>query len=315
MTAQHDLDRQLSAFLVDGPTRLPDASFDAVRDRTEQTRQRVVLGPWRFAEMNKLLAIGLGAAAVVAALLVGPNLLPSSGVGPGGQPAASVEPSSAAPSTGPSLAPPSVEPEPSGAFLPEGPFVVADNYKPADAPSITITIPSSGWASAPEFGALTKGEDADPPESVILAWPHSPGTGFNVYGDPCKWASTEPEAPATTAEDFAAALAAQPGRDASDPVDVIIAGYQGKRVTLHVPDDAPTRDEAFKDCDQGNYASFGIEGVDEPSRYHQGPGQVDEIWILDVDGAIVTIDVAYRPDTSTERIEEMRAMVESATFD
>ena len=48
MTEQHDLDRQLNAFLLNGPTSLPDSSFDAVRDRTEQTRQRVVLGPWRF---------------------------------------------------------------------------------------------------------------------------------------------------------------------------------------------------------------------------------------------------------------------------
>ena len=42
MNAPHDLDRQLSAFLADGPTELPDPSFDAVRDRMETTRQRVV---------------------------------------------------------------------------------------------------------------------------------------------------------------------------------------------------------------------------------------------------------------------------------
>ena len=55
MTAHHDLDRQLNAFLLDGPTSLPDSSFDAVRDRTEQTRQRVVLGPWRVPTLNKLV--------------------------------------------------------------------------------------------------------------------------------------------------------------------------------------------------------------------------------------------------------------------
>lgn len=36
MTAPHDLDRQLEAFLTSGPTELPDPSFDAVRDRTVQ---------------------------------------------------------------------------------------------------------------------------------------------------------------------------------------------------------------------------------------------------------------------------------------
>ena len=71
MTAHDDLDRQLNDFLRDGPTELPYESFDAVRDRTEQTGQRVVIGPWRLPEMNKIVTIGLGAAAVVVALFVG----------------------------------------------------------------------------------------------------------------------------------------------------------------------------------------------------------------------------------------------------
>ena len=86
MTAHNDLDRQLNDFLRDGPDELPYQSFDAVRDRTEQTGQRVVLGPWRVPEMNKFLAIGLGAAAVVVAVFVGAQFFGSpSGVGgPGG---------------------------------------------------------------------------------------------------------------------------------------------------------------------------------------------------------------------------------------
>ena len=66
MTAHNDLDRQLNDFLRDGPTELPYESFDAVRDRTEQTGQRVVIGPWRLPEMNKILTIGLAAAFIAA---------------------------------------------------------------------------------------------------------------------------------------------------------------------------------------------------------------------------------------------------------
>ena len=77
MTAHNDLDRQLDDFLRDGPDELPYQSFDAVRDRTEQTSQRVVIGPWRLPEMNKILTIGLGAAAVVVVLLIGAQLLGS----------------------------------------------------------------------------------------------------------------------------------------------------------------------------------------------------------------------------------------------
>jgi hypothetical protein len=93
MTAPHDLDRQLQAFLTEGPTELPDASFDAVRDRIEATRQRVFIGPWRFPDMNKLVPIGLGAAAVVVALVIGTQFLgrPAPG-GVGGAPSATPTP-------------------------------------------------------------------------------------------------------------------------------------------------------------------------------------------------------------------------------
>jgi hypothetical protein len=110
MSAQHDLDRQLNAFLSDGPTRLPDASFDAVRDRTEQTRQRVVLGPWRVPTVSKLVPIGLGAAAVIAVLFLGSRFIgsPTSNVGaPASMPPATATPSEAPASAAPSpLSPP-----------------------------------------------------------------------------------------------------------------------------------------------------------------------------------------------------------------
>ena len=88
MTAHDDLDRQLNDFLRDGPDELPYESFDAVRDRTEQTGQRVVFGPWRLPEMNKIVTIGLGAAAVVVALFVGAQLFgsPSGGRGQSAEP-------------------------------------------------------------------------------------------------------------------------------------------------------------------------------------------------------------------------------------
>jgi hypothetical protein len=110
MSAQRDLDRQLTAFLADGPTTLPDASFDAVRDRTEQTRQRVVLGPWRVPNVSKLVPIGLGAAAVIAVLFLGSQFIgsPSSNVGgPASQPPATVAPSEAPASAAPASAAPS----------------------------------------------------------------------------------------------------------------------------------------------------------------------------------------------------------------
>ena len=94
MTSDHDLDRQLDAFLRRGPSDLPAASFDAVRDRIDQTGQRVVMGPWRIADtMNKFVSLGLGAAAVVVALVIGAQLLgPAASGGVGGAPSAAPAP-------------------------------------------------------------------------------------------------------------------------------------------------------------------------------------------------------------------------------
>lgn len=253
--------------------------------------------------MNKLVPIGFGAAAAVVALVVGAQLLappaPIGPSGPGGAP--SVAPSA---TTEPSVASPS---SPADGSLPEGPFVVTRLAD--DALTITVTIPTSGWTSAPEFDAIAKGEDADPPEASILFWSWPAGTPFYVYGDPCHWESTIPDTPAITVEGIVSALAAQASRDASDPVDVTVGGHAGKHITLHVPDNA-----VFADCEGGEFVSYGVPG-DDLARYHQGPGQVDELWILDVDGAIVIIDAMYRPNTPGEFIEEMRAIAESATFE
>lgn len=95
-----------------------------------------------------------------------------------------------------------------------------------------------------------------------------------------------------------------------------IGGYTAWTVTLHVQDDAATREEAFADCDQNAFASYEVDdGTGQQRRDHQGPGQVDELWILDVDGVLVIIDTAYYAGTPAEHVEELRAIVESATFE
>lgn len=303
MNAQRDPDRLINAFLMEGQTELADQVYDAVRATIDHQRQRVVIGPWRMPLMNKVVSLGLGAAAVVVALVVGAQLLgPPAPSGVGGGP-------SATPSA---TAAPSVAPPPG---IPVGLFTIVDEGAPNAPLRTTVTIPASGWTSFPDFGGLGKGDDADPPEAAMLAWSWPAGTRFDVYKDPCKWASTRPDKPATTVDEFVAALAAQTSRDASASTDVTVGGHSGKKIILHVPNDAPTRAEAFKDCDQDTFASYGEAGRSEPSRFHQGPGQVDEIWILDVDGAFVVIDAMYRPTTPAELIEEMRAIAESATFE
>jgi hypothetical protein len=309
MTAQRDPDSLIDAFLREGQTELADQVYDAVRASIEQQRQRVVIGPWRMPTMNKFVPIGIASAAVVVALVAGTQLLPGRG---GAAAIPSVEPSATA-ATDPSST--------AWSGIPAGPFTVTGADDPVQ---VTVDIASPDWRSLTEYDLVDKDDDGrDAPDSAgaaLLAWAWPVGTGFNVYGDPCQWRTTIPETPATTPEEIAAALAAQAPSDPSVPVDVTVGGFSGKAITLSVPmeyhiPDAP-REERFADCHNASYAYYGIEGEEDlEARNAQGAGQIDELWILDIDGSIVILDATYSPATTAELVDEVRALAESATFE
>jgi hypothetical protein len=306
MSTDRQLDEQISGWLeAEAPRQLPDLVLRATFQRTRKTRQqgrwRALLG--RIHMPRPVLALA-SAAVVVAVAAAALSLNNANQPGVGGQPS---PPPSQTPTETPT-APPSATPVPSespgAGGVPEGPFAVAGGLP------ITVTIPAGGWTYNSDLPAFGKGEEvANLPEAAILLWSFPAGTEFYVYGDPCRLESTRPDSPVITSDEIATALAAQASRDASAPVDVVVGGHAGKSIILHVPDDA-----APDACEGGEFASYGIPG-DDPTRFHQGPGQIDEFWILDVDGAIVIFDAMYRPDTPPDLVEEMRSIAESATFD
>lgn len=187
--------------------------------------------------------------------------------------------------------------------------VLSDSSDPRGAIGITVTIPAYGWSGEPGGWTLETGPSGfDPPGGAgIIVF--TVDKKFFVYGDPCEWKSTRPKKPATTVDDLAAALANQPSRNASAPDDITVDGYAGKKVTLHVPDDA-----VFSDCDEGNFATFGVAGED-PALFVQGPGEIDEIWIVDVNGRLGVLDGGYYAGTPQTSVDELHAIVRSATFD
>ena len=311
MSTRRDPDQLIHAFLMEGQTELADQVFDAVRTDIEHTRQRVVIGLWRIPDiMSRLVVIGLGAAAVVAALIIGTQIFGTPA--PGGV------------GTSPTASPsPIVTPAPSSEAwvgIPRGPFVVTGARAPVQ---VTVSIASPGWTALPGYDALSKNDDGlDPPVAVgaaFLAWTWPTGTGFNVYGDPCHWTTTIPETPATTPGEIAAALAAQASTNPTAPVDVTVGGFAGKAITVHVPMsfDLPsaTREKRFAACDQNVFAFYGIEGEAGEARNAQGAGQVDDLWILDVSGRIVILDAAYGPAVPAQLVAEMRTIAGSATFE
>ena len=292
-------------------SRIAGAVLDHVA--TTQQRRATWWPAWRKPIMNKLVPIGLGVAAVVGVLAIGTQLLGPPSSSSGGAPAAS--PSAAAsPSSVPSVSPSPSFAEPSSPT--DGSLPVGSSHVLIDENGVlgTVTIPAPGWFA--DRGVLTKADGAKTPEFAGMITFAEP---LYVYGDPCEWSSTTPATPSTTVDELVAALAAQTSRDASAPVDVTVDGYVGKSITLHVPDDAvftgPVGNEMFSDCDQGYFGSWGTDGEQTPSRYHQGPGQIDDVWILDVNGVLTVIDTAYYAGTPVEHVEEVRAIVESMTFE
>jgi len=305
-SADRDVSRAIRSWLHED--RHEDASriAGAVLDRVDTTPRR--WATWwparRTPIMNKFVTIGLGAAAVVLAVFVGAQLLGSSsnGVGgPGADPTATLEPSAAAT---PVPTPMASAPEPTPAELSEGPFVLV--YEQLFGVRMTVSVPAPDWHGLETSTVLEKEGMADPPQGAGL---FVFGGDMLVYGDPCNWQSTTPDAAASSLDELVAALSAQASRNATAPVDATVGGYPAKKLTLDVPADV-----VLTDCDGGEFRTL-AEVRTGDARFHQGPAQVDEVWVVDVQGTLVFIDAGYFADTPADHVEEMRAMVESATFE
>ena len=183
------------------------------------------------------------------------------------------------------------------------------SYASDDAIGITVTIPETGWYGPPGEWAMEGSPDGfeAPAWAGIIAFVVD--KKFYVYGDPCDWRSTRPEAPATTVDELVSALASQASRNPSAPEEITVGGYSGKKITLHVSDDVRLRD-----CDEGAFSTFGVAGED-PALYAQGPGEIDEIWIVDVNGRIALLEGGYYADTPENIVDELHDILNSATFE
>jgi hypothetical protein len=78
----------------------------------------------------------------------------------------------------------------------------------------------------------------------------------------------------------------------------------------------------FEACDKDGEAedgdaTFGLFGVpsEDPARYSQDVGQIEEVWAVDVDGQLIVNIGVYYPDTPQNAIDEVRAILASATFE
>jgi hypothetical protein len=124
--------------------------------------------------------------------------------------------------------------------------------------------------------------------------------------------------PGTDVDSLASALAGQPLRNATSPRDVDLAGMPGKFLEWSVPTDiafdaAHKAKALFPDCDEQTFQSWTANGWNS-DRFQQAPGQVDRLWILDVNGERLVVDAYYLAETSEEDRAELEEVVQSIRF-
>ena len=297
MTAHNDLDRQLNSFLREGPTELPYQSFDAVRDRTEQTGQRVVIGPWRLPEMNKIVTIGLGTAAVVVLLILGYQYLgsPSNTGNPGGPTATPEATATPEPTPEPSTADPTdFAAIPMGTRLEEGDYV----FTHMDGVRVVFTASPVWERNIPDWMVWTIDDD----KATMGVF-----EADNVAVDPCQpELGVQDPAVGPTVDDLVTALRAVPGLTFSAPTDVTQDGYSGVRLDYVPPDQ-------LDNCldDMGQAVLMTVNGaVASEDDYFPAPNGSDafSVYIYDVDGTRVVITAAYTLNR-TDSLNEMLASI------
>ena len=269
-----DFDLLLDAWMDLGPNVAPARVAEAVRLEARTTRQTAIPVWWpprRFPEMNKAFIFAAAAAAVVVIAILGIGFLAPAG-----------------PNTGVPPGTPTPTPVPSPVALParsmdlEAGTYAIDELFPF---RVTFDVPD-GWSSC---------SDSDDEVGVCALLASDPdatmGIAFvnvdNVVADPCDRSDPQLDPPVgSSVDNLVTAISNLQGFDATDAADVTVDGFSGKQFELTAPD-------SVGGCVVSD-AGFGTWTT--PSRTNGvGPGEVNLLRVLDVDGVRLVITAAYDP--------------------
>ncbi|MGH2446058.1 MAG: hypothetical protein ACRDGD_08480 [Candidatus Limnocylindria bacterium] len=259
---------------------------DAVLELVDTTPQR--RSTWwqarRIFPMSNALRIAVASVAVVAALTVGAYYLAASGGVRIGGPES------------PTATPTPMPPQSRGGPLEPGTYLITA----IPELDITVTIPE-GWSGFQSWGLIGPRSESPPDGMGIGFWEVG-----NLYADPLESGFVDPPI-GPSVDDLVAGLIDQPGHTEGEPVDVTIDGYAGRMIELRLPADI-----AFDSCFVGtvNYRLW-VSASHGGWRCLQGPGQIERVWVLDVDGTRVVIDAHHFPGTSEADRAALDAVIES----
>ena len=177
------------------------------------------------------------------------------------------------------------------------PTVIVPWGGPGPRVHLTVILPD-GWDATEGF--VIKGDDADVPPTFMRL---GSSVVANIYSEPCQDRLLDPPL-GSTVDDLATAFAAAWETNATTPTEVTLDGFVGKQMVLTVPADVD-----FADCVTERYMAWRDTGGGD--RWYQGPGQIQESWIVDVEGERLLIEASYFPGLSPENRAELQQVIDS----
>jgi len=183
-------------------------------------------------------------------------------------------------------------------FVPGTYFVNEVDGSPT--PRILVTI-RAGWTNTAEGWGIGQ----DDVGFITFSRPDS------VFLDACHWSDGYHPGPVTTLDGLVAALSEQGGWvDVTAPSDISVDGYVGQAFQRTAPSE-------FTGC-AGPHPFRGWENEDEDGNkgwsYYE-PGEIETLWILDLDGTIIIINTRIGSDQPAAAHAEFAAVLDSISID
>ena len=189
---------------------------------------------------------------------------------------------------------------PGTGVLAPGTYSLANLDCCADYQHLLFTLPA-GWST--RDGLVYKHLD-QPDEVAFSAW-----TVAQVYADPCHWqggvVGIEPGALG-----LATRLVDQAGLKASALTDTTLGDVYALRMELPVPAQLD-----IASCDRGEFRRWTEVGHADHANSHYASGQIDWVYVVDVDRRPLVIDALHMPAASTEDLAELGAILASMIVD
>jgi hypothetical protein len=256
MSTDRDTTRIVRSWLRTDENESADRVLDAVLDALDTTPQRRATWwtAWRTLFVNTTMRFGIAAAALLALVFLGLQLLPGGGIGgPITTDEANPSPTGVATSTATAT---------EGAWVPFGALEEGRNELVLNDVRFSIEV-GAGWQRTQFEGMIRR----TTPSNGHFPWIGLLNRFDSVADDPCA-ASAIPVGP--TVDDVANGLTTIPGTEASEPSDTTLGGVAAKFVELTINDDIG--------CPPNEFWLYGRD-----SAYPNSTDSTIRVWVFELD--------------------------------